>query len=718
MLFQVVDIEIEKDIEERKTDKKNKTNKHSHSLNGSSTTTCHSDNIKQEPFEQDCDDQKKTPIPCQTFSLLKEMKLEPIDHDYGKATCVSALNSHATTKKGLESQMGRGQNCGNIIGHSPTLLTCIQTLGSPSVITTQAISVLTSISQAHNHLKVIPSGISKPAGQPGNVLLTSPPGNIVLKAVGSVSSPGNSPTVNLKVVDSGSVKSVTGSQSTLNLTLTQPVLQTGSQSNKLQNITPNKIPVNKPANPGLIFLKCTDNQGKTFLIPQQINNTFTSPTKTVNSTGDSKIGPTNNRPVLLAGSLPSSNIVNLSASGNVNFQGKQLVQTLIRSPASASFTNRPQKSPSQNGPVFFIKPENINRAPLTVKTSNIASTPTNSISVKVNSNIQIVQNCSQKQDSEVVCVKPVNQSLTPENQSTSKGQLKVTSQGLIHVQGQNISPNVGLASNTADKSLQNSMRPKQPIVLIPSNGKVALLPSKGKSLLNSVSNSQCLPGTGNNIILLNQSVSPVGGGNVVCVTPSALTSQNKPVSKGNQDMFVLQTKQTKSTASTPNHVVIIPVSSEQNSSIMTTSTVSPVVMTTQNKVTNDVSGRSAMDSKVNEKNMIFVVQKDKNSSGATTVLNNSSSVLSKSTSSLLTSLPLLNTNMSKSISVSQQMTQVTVSSRDSTPKHVILVNQKGNNSNIVTKSTEFNTEDRKCIMDPKKRKQKLAVVKECIQPLR
>lgn len=731
----VVDVEIEKDIPKVKREKSSSSVR-----------------IKKELSSADC----ITDTPSRETSVAMEIKSEPADdHDYGRSTC---LENPGISSQSFAQKQADLINASNISGKktatslglttvTETLLLAqnqVQTVVSPTIITTQPLTLIpvgSTLQQNTNLQKLIP--VTPPKNNfvqvqqvsPGlNVRVTSPSRNVVLKGFGSLSASnigGNKTVIGTMPNTLIQVSPTKSSNSKNSFVVPQPVILTNvlgnqpqAQTGLIQTSLQSKVnkPVNQSPSSNLIFLKCTDNQGKTYLIPQQIGNSVSALPKGNNS-GPIRVATPVTQPVLLT-----------SSANRPQFTQSAIIPSSLSQVCSPSYVQNTKvsvsqsgKHPVENGPVLFIKPDNnLNRrlASATLVKSNCAAPVSN---LKSSNTVQFVQSVPHNQNVNILNLKTGKQTaVCTGNQSLVRGQLKVTSQGLIQVQGQLqqhqlAKVNKAQPSHLEQKVLVNGgtatppVRPKQqPLILVPTNNKLDLMQGKAKSLLNNkpVTNLQVSQSNGS-VFVLNQSNSVTSGSNLgtVVINSAGIVGSNEQrnilTSKGvdlkvDSGVGTLKPKQ-------QNHILIVPVSSKSNVSMETKEQANTKVTCVSKLDSAPTNGKVCLDKLTSESQdrNIIVVQNDK--PGNSVKLENSQGQKVMSS--------LLGTN-----SVAEPMdtadvieTPVTIKSSDSKEKKVIVVNKED-------VSCDRNWLDEKKIMLDPKRKRLIKPVevkeKETITPLR
>ncbi|XP_045207821.2 YEATS domain-containing protein 2-like isoform X2 [Mercenaria mercenaria] len=744
----VVDIEIEKDIPKVKREKSSSAVK-----------------VKQEVGVED----SITMVPAQEAAVAMEIKTEPADdHDYGRSACLESnrTSSHSPANKQVVMNHVSSVSGTNIkLPHGPTAVTenvlfarnQVETVISPSIITTQPLTLIPvgqPLLQNPNLPKMYPvtppknNVVQLQAVSPGvNARVTSPSRNVILKGLGSLSASnvggiktvvGGMPNTLIQVSPTKSQNSKNNfmmpSQPVIltNMSGNQPRAQTGLlQTSPLSNLKVNKT-VNQPANSNLIFLKCTDNQGKTYLIPQQVGSSV-SPLSKGSSPGQIRVTSPVTQPVLL-----TSNVVN--GKPDVRQSGVTSSQSQVNATSSVQNTKnivtQSVKQSTENGPVLFIKPDNNLSKRLTNATlvkSNCV-TPTTTLKLKSSSSVQFVQSVSQNQNLNILNLKSGKQTtVCSGNQNVVRGQLKVTSQGLIQVQGQlrpqqpksqlnlveqRVSVNGGLVPGSS----QLVKTKPHPLILVPSGNKVDMLQGKGKSLLNKTVANLQVPQSNGSVIVMNQSdaVSKSSDVGKVVISPSGILSkseQGKLIINKSKNLVVDSGGETSKVKQNnlSNHILIVPVSSKSAVSMDTKDQTSAKITSISKLDTATTNGKRTagqLSLESHDKTLI-VVPNDK--SPKTTNCENT--LGGKVMSSLLGSIS--NSPLGSKLNTNIRETPVTITSSDSKEKKIIVVNKED-----TVESCNRNLsllEDKKIMLDPKrKRPIKPVEVKErdSIAPLR
>lgn len=698
----------------------------------------------------------------QRMLVPMEIKTEPADdHDYGRSACLddAGTSSQCSVEKNIEvnndsrisgTQLTLSHGLTSVTGSVTLARNPLQTIVSPSIIAPQPLTLIpVGPVFPQNHLnvpKLCPvtppknNIVQLQAVSPGvNMTVTSPPRNVVLKGFGSVSasnlggnkavfgsvpnsliqiSPTKSPNSknNFMVPQPVILTNVQGNQSRLQTGLVQTSPQQSLRMNKTMNQSPNS---------NLIFLKCTDNRGKTYLIPQQIGTNVSSLPKG-NNPGQIRVTSPVSRPILLTSSL-------MNSRAGVRFSGvtsSSQSPVSVASPVQKTKVNStpPVKQPVENGPILFIKPDNNLSKRLTnaaLVKSNCVAPVTSSIKMKMSSNVQVLQSVAQSQNVNVVNLKTGKQTtVCAGNQSMIRGQLKVTSQGLIQVQGQlqqqvvkgnqshislieqsKISVNGGISQT----SLPLPQAMQQPLILVPTstNNKLNTLPCKGKSLLNkSISNLQVSQSNGS-IVLLNQSNTVSANGNLgkILLSPgvSNHTEQGKLINAGSDHHTDLgeETKNlaAKKTQNVPaNHILIVPVSSKSSVPVVT----GPIGANLANisKLESAVaSGKNnlsqlALETKCHEK-MLILLQNDKSSKNITCEN-------SQGQRAMFSLLGSRSNSPVQATDINVRETPVMIKSSDSREKQIIIVDKENTLENCARNLNCLG--EKKIMIDPKKKR--------------
>lgn len=736
-MFQVVDVEIEKDIPKVKREKSSSATK-----------------IKKEIGTNDSLNDVSThemPVPM-------EVKTEPVeDHDYGRSTCLESSRTSSQSPAQKQLDLNNSQSfTGNttVLSHGLSSVTetlllgqnQVQTVVSPSIITTQPLTLIpvgSALQQNTNFHKMFPvtppknNLIQVQTVSPGvNVRVTSPSKNLVLKGVGSLSASniGGNKTVIGGIQNTLIQVSPTKSPSAKNnFVVPQPVILTNVPGNQqhaqtgLHQTSPqakgNKA-VNQSQSSNLIFLKCTDNQGKTYLIPQQIGTSVATLPKG-NKPGQVRVASPATQPVLLTTNLNRPEV-----------KHSAIIPSSLSQVNTASYVQNTKvtvtqsiKSPVENGPVLFIKPDNnLNKrlASATLVRSNCVA-PVSSL--KASGNLQFVQ--SAPQNVNILNLKTGKQTaVCTGNQSLVRGQLKVTSQGLIQVQGQ-LQQQQAAKSKAQFSAIEQKItvnggatqaptliaRPKQqPLILLPSNNsKLDVLQGKGKSLLNKTVTSLQVPQSNGSVFVLNQSTPSSNGTTLgkVVLNPSGIisnTEQKTMVINSGKDLKT-DIAGEKSKQKQQNHILIVPVSSNATVAMETkdqTNAKNVCISKVNTTPSNGKINVDRLDSESHNRNLI-VVKNDKTPEG----VKQENSQGKKLMSSLINSKSVVEAMVTDSSDIRE--TPVTIKSSDSSEKKVIVVNKEDI-------SNDRNWSDEKKIMlDPKRKRLSKPVEvkeKETIPPLR
>ena len=690
--LQVVDVELERDI----TEVKKKTSKVG-TTTGEATITNSTLVVKQEPLDYDqnlnCNSnvgnlqgQVKAEFDPGGHTLINksfskkeipEMKLEPMDHNYW-------VNAQTTPIAACHNIKQEHVNSPNFVipGAGNNLRLVFSGLGSQGVasqvIRTVPVTNVSPVKTAGLMQKHSPksSKKAKPVLQLGNAL--------TLQGVGSLSNSGvlipNQQTGKQNLVPlllSNSPTKVSGNQSVLQpgSILLSPALpantpasgnqlniQTGSLISPSLPVNQTTLSGNQSNSPGLIFLKCTDNQGKTYLIPQQVSPTLqTSKGAVVTGKGNHA---TTSKTVVLNNNTQTQLANNSKVSVNVS-------SSHMKVPVSSSTVNisqltavglQPKQTPVQfAGPLIFIKPEEL------PKLHTKSSPPSMTVNTKSLQNNQTLRLVTPPKAQTGICTNSAD-GKNAVNQSIVRGQLKVTSQGLITVQNNDTNFNKNIliktepvetssVSTTTKTSVNNQPTntvAKQPIVILPQNNKVpvslqcksaSLLPTAGKvSLVNTLSNF-IIVNTGKDSSGQRLALNSLTNTTTSCEIKSSPAAESANLKPGTQktNMLLLQTKTAGSDK--PNHLVIVPVSCASNTvtrptvSIATMSSTSKtlvvskslktVVSTAVTSASNTVAGHSK-ETTIMDKNktMYIVVEGNSNKERSSEVIEGQKSMTS------------------------------------------------------------------------------------------
>ncbi|KAL4228496.1 YEATS domain-containing protein 2 [Mactra antiquata] len=724
----VVDIEIEKHLPKVKHHDK--------------TMTCTRD-IKQE-VDQTISYTDTTHVSGAITPV--KIKTEPADdHGYGKASkesSISGLKCSSTynVTSGSVTNIATTVTDSIVLTRTTTPVKCnvtlsqthVQTVVSPNVISSQPLTFIPLATGLPN------SGVQKqlcPVTPPKNNIVQlqavspiyhpqSPNRNVVLKTFGStsVSNNKNSGLNNISVdsvpnnlIQVSPVKSQ-NSKST-NFIVPQPLILTNVSCNPvsvpqtgLQNVSPSqnvkmdKV-VNQSSKSNLIFLKCTDNQGKTYLIPQQIGSCISSVPKE-SGTGTIRMTSPVTQPVLIGSNLNNKSGVRLA--GPIS-PGQIIQKTVFKSTKQDGSPH----NKAENGPILFIKPDNgfgkkVTQSP-SFKPSNLT---VNTLSPKVATNS--VKQFSPAHNVSVLNLKTGKQTaVCASTPPVVRGQLKVTSQGLMQVQGQYQNQTlIGKQSQSVDHNRlvinggvggtvlltpQQKPQQQQPVILFPTstnNKMTTVVPGKGKSLLNSTH--------------INLQV-PQSNGNISVNYPSAahlVNNVNDKVEAGKIILnggtnYLTESLPARSNNIPPNHIVIVSAAPQMNMSRSVKGQSSGTTLPKQCNASKLTSSSSAKNSQTNvndikscDKTMLIVLQNDKSKeTGACTIKEgqgSGSSLLSRS------NCPSANINMSSSI----KETPVTITSSDKKEKQIIVINKDDpslqNDNSIVF--------EKKIMLDPKRKR--------------
>ena len=602
--LQVVDVELERDISEVKK----KASKVAMAT-GDASITNSTVVVKQEPLDYNDLNLNNSNIgqiksEFDPGGLIPEgksvnggnlpvIKQEAIDHDYGTnvqakpiATCHNIKQEHVNTPNFV------------IPGGSNNLRLVFGGIGSQGaisqVIQTLPVMAGSPVKMAGSVRQKSPKSSKKaqPLLQLGN--------SVTLQGTGALPNTGvlipNQQTGKQNLVPlllSNSPTKVSGNQSMLQpgSILFSPALPTNTpgtgnhaniQTGSLSSFSPvnqTASPGNQANSPGLIFLKCTDNQGKTYLIPQQVSpNSQASKDNIIAGKGNALASKTvilnNNTPTQIANN--SKLTVSVSSS-----QMKVPVSSTVNISQLNAVGLQPKQTPVQlAGPLIFIKPEEL---PKLQTKSSPPNMTVNAKSLQSNQTLRLVT----PPKGQTINFTNVTDGKNTVNQSSVRGQLKVTSQGLITVQNSDTSMNKnivvktepGLSSvSSATKTNVNNQFAgsvaKQPIIILPQNNKVpvslqskpaSLLPTTGKvSSLSTLSNF-IIVNTGKDSTGQRLALNSLTNTTTSCevkTSPGAESANLKPGAQQKTNMLLLQTK--ASGSDKPNHLVIVPVSCSSN----------------------------------------------------------------------------------------------------------------------------------------------------------
>lgn len=578
--------------------------------------------VKIEPNGQAYIDETSAP------KMIRNIKTEPIDHDYGfppshLKNTVSVHNIKKETVNTANFVIPGGSNNVRLV------FSGIGGIGAPNILSSQVVPGLSS--SLNSPVKIGVTQHTSPKSQKkGQAVL----GNTVnLQGIGSISNSGvlipnqqGSKNNTVPVLLGNSPTKIVGNQSALQpgsillspvLPTNTPVsgnqllLQSGSLLSPALPVTQAGSSTNQTNNSGLIFLKCTDNQGKTYLIPQQVCPSIPASKGTaIPAKGTNAIV---NQTTLLLSNTQNQSCGNNKLSSPTNAQ--------IKPPVSSGVVNlnqltavglQPKQAPMQlAGPLIFIKPEEVSKLGSQSKAS-VKSPPNAALDAN---SLQNNQSLRLLTPSKCQIGSGVNSSETKHTvtQSNIRGQLKVTSQGLITVQNDSTSLHKNLViktepvdekaktSSTAVKTNMNlqpaSSVAKQPIIILPHNNKVPVsLQCKSTSLLSTAMKVSSVNSI-NNVVIVNAAndltskTVPAKG-----VTNTTVSSQIKtnslPESANGQktktNMLLLQAKTPGSDK--PNHLVIVPVSCANNT--VTRPTVSIATVSSVNTSKSSVVSKS------------------------------------------------------------------------------------------------------------------------------
>ena len=660
----MVDVELEKDISEVKKKKtkvsmatgettitnstvvaiKQEPQDYNENLNNNSTvgTLRHPVTVKMEPGTQACVNNSLSDL-----KMIRNIKLEPMDHDYGFSAHMKNISSASNLQK------KDNKNAANFVipgGNNNVRLVFsgIGTAGSPNLA-----SALSSVPMVSSQ---IPPGkssknqqVSPQSQKPGQTLLQV--GNsLTLQGIGSLSNSGllipnqlGSKQNSVPIILGSSPTKVSGKQSVMQpgsillsslpsktpVSGNQVMLQTGSIPSSAVPVTQTVIPGNQTNNPGLIFLKCTDNQGKTYLIPQQVgpsvqtSKSIVSPIKGNN--------PALNQTVLFSGATLNQSSTNNKLSNNLS--GSQLKTSTSPSVVNLSQLTavglQPKQSPVQlAGPLIFIKPEEVSKSGPQSK-SLILSQPNSNLDAKPVQNNQVLRLVTpQKSQTGTIANSIEGKNLV--TQSNMRGQLKVTSQGLITVQSSDktLDKNVVVKKEPVDGThlkingnIKTSVA-KQPVIILPNNKVSVSMPNKSTSLLTPTVKMSA-SNTSSNVVIVNASKDlstqksearsdPNSVSNQITINAIPDVTAGQDSSKPKTNMLLLQSK--TSGSDKPNHLVIVPVSCANNT--VTRPTVSIATMSSLSSGTSLVVSKSlttlCSTSSVSEPKISTTSMSDKN----------------------------------------------------------------------------------------------------------
>ena len=661
----MVDVELEKDISEVKKKKtkvsmatgettitnstvvaiKQEPQDYNENLNNNSTVgpLRHPVTVKMEPGTQACVNNSLSDL-----KMIRNIKLEPMDHDYGFSAHMKNISSGSNQLK------KDNKNAANFVipgGNNNVRLVFsgIGTAGSPNLA-----SALSSVPMVSSQLPPGKSGknqqVSPQSQKPGQTLLQV--GNsLTLQGIGSLSNSGllipnqlGSKQNSVPIILGSSPTKVSGKQSVMQpgsillsslpsktpVSGNQVMLQTGSIPSSAVPVTQTVIPGNQTNNPGLIFLKCTDNQGKTYLIPQQVGSSVQTSKSIVSPIKGNN--PALNQTVLFSGATLNQSNTNNKLSNNLS--GSQL-----RTSTSPSVVNlsqltavglQPKQSPVQlAGPLIFIKPEEVSKSGSQSKSSVLSQSNTN-LDAKCVQNNQVLRLVTpQKSQTGTIANSIEGKNLV--TQSNMRGQLKVTSQGLITVQSNDktLDKNVVVKKEPVDGAhlkingnIKTSVA-KQPVIILPNNKVSVSMPNKSTSLLTpdvkmSASN------TSSNVVIVNASKDlstqksearsdPNSVSNQITINTIPDVTSCQESSKPKTNMLLLHSK--TSGSDKPNHLVIVPVSCANNT--VTRPTVSIATMSSLSSGTSLVVSKSlttlcSTSSSVSEPKISSTSMSDKN----------------------------------------------------------------------------------------------------------
>ena len=730
-------------------------------------------------------------VTCGESNLTAVIKSEPQDdHDYGAAENSGrghfnsqSLNAHVNSNsvvKGMEidikreppsperSPMLASMLISTTVGRSVTSLSSpIQTMVSPSVITSQPLTLIPlqtagiASANAGGLLRVMPvsptkhSGSSQ-GGQGSSPVVTmaavSPSRNVVLKGVGSLTSPVVMETkpggsmqktqVNATMPQLIAFSSLTG-KSTMSFAMPHQLVLTNSVNGQpviqstvpVQNSSPVKVhttSAQQQTGSGLIFLKCTDSSGKTFLIPQQMCSTSSMSIKSQSSPSSAavKLAGQGSQPVILATSL--TGVASTTKTNSPpNPSSATCVQAGVRTVQPVGVTV-PACHPSiQNGPVLFLKPESsssVRKGPNFVPGKAQEMAP-----IRFNTIVATPQGLRTVSPSQGLAQGVRGQQvMTTGSQSLLRGQLKVTPQGLIQIQGQKTAVSISQTNTNTLHLNGNSRKPnmanksKQPLILVPTTVNNKLI-GQGKSLLtNNMPGLSSTQGNGN-IIVFNQASAiqnshPTVGKleenpnvtmNKASVNNNSVNIHTKGISNSKKTCAI--SVQSNVLKSPPNHIMIVPMSSHQNVTMTTcTQNGSGHILASKPNGTSVVvnsGGSSNTSGKImtssarsQDRTMLIVVQNDKNKLSPISVNKTSAHVPVVSMHAPKAMASLLGSRSKSSIitmTTSDLELPVTISSSDRKDKQIIIVNEKEMDLDVPSESSE---KDKKIIVVEGKRR--------------
>jgi hypothetical protein len=392
--------------------------------------------------------------------------------------------------------------------------------------------------------------------------------------------------------------------------------------------------------------------------------------------------------------------------------------------------------------------QNVNVNSVNVRTVNPAAVNLSVNRVNQSGICAVTQSVFATGNQSIVNVGTAGKQPTGSSPTLIGGQLKVTSQGLIKVQGYSPLQNKATKINSTEQnasllnggiisnvSTENSMVHKQqPLILVPTStgNKVGVLPCKGKSLLNKSINNVKVSQTNGGVILLNQSNIVAANGEVGKITfstqgiakissPSISLSAKSPSAivgtAGSKPMKILQTGQ-------QNQLIIIPVTSH---STVAMATKCQSNLTVENSAPSDlINGSVKMENKSDPKSVLAV---QNNLTSKIGIIDHSQNL--KSMTSLLGSRsgqPIL------TLTSNPGETPITITSSDKKEKKIIVVNEDNYFGSLDDKAPvdSFHGNishpfEKKIMLDPKRKrltklqegsKNQEGKEKEIINPLR
>ena len=612
--------------------------------------------------DSDADDQQCTTTEASNINtVIKNIKTEPgvpeasVQSIVQFASPVSGLDKTTAVTRSLGCLQGVvrspiiSSNCQTILVTSPALPHSLSQTGvkvSPSL-SAGSISLLTS------NLGLVPTAMNGVLNHLSPVEKTNKSGKHSASPKSAIASPVKNVFTPNKCVLTNSVR---------------------LPNNQQQNLRP----VTQNLNSNIYFVKYVDNQGKTILIPQQMC-----------SSGQISMDKNNSAGATKGRSQPVIPVINFSNAASLISPPK-----VVQSQASIV---RPANSKTV---LETAKPVQ----PLIIKQDTSASSPVTNIILPMDKNMR---GLTPGQTS----VKLVGSFLPRQAVTTVKGgavsgprsQLKVTSQGLIHVPNANGTNSLQRQNKDgcilkAVPNPQITIQPQPQIILQPNNNKVL----KGKSLLSNLTLNTC------DKSLVNVSLSS----EMVTATGS-INSQT--VSAGAQPIKISAQNDGKSRPIKPaNNFLIVPVS-QQTLVSDTNKLVNNSHANFNNKV-NVNSGKLMLDMKSTDKKMLIVVQNDLSKTShvnLTSVSTTSPSVVGSASNSLSSKSQLSTVN---SVKASSSEMPVVISSSDQKKKQVILVQDSVPNS-MKPPPLPMEKEKKIISIEPKKKKQKPLTQLTSIKPM-